>query len=317
MVGDENMANRVLVMGHRQPDGDCISSALVMAKYYINGGIPAKLFLPERLSPNLSWMPKEASVQTIELTEALEWLPDALVVMDCAPTEVRTGFPIEKYMEANKFTQIENIDHHADRLKEAPPPYVDRIRKTIKDDASSTAEILIRDGGIDGNFYHALLYVGLATDTLFFRVGKVKQAMQAASKLIIDDDTITRYRDNLDIRLTADQLVYLFDCHVLWTYPDEVNNKVVIIEMPVSDGELNVTLLNLIRGFDFAAIIQGDGRVSLRTRLKSVDLSVFAKQWHGGGHPQACGCHIDENEKEKFASAFRDFASISSGEGEK
>lgn len=295
------VARRVLVMGHVQPDGDCVSSALAICNYYRSLGTTAVFFTPEPLSPNLAWMLNEVPVSTVNLEKALEMMPDGLIVVDCRPTKIRTGFPIEDYMKEHLHCEIINIDHHADRLKEAPLPYENRIYKTIKTEVSSTAEILIQEN----NLNEPILYAGLATDTVFFRVGQIGSAMQAVLDLDIHDKTITKFRDKMDIKLTYRQMESLFRCNI--EHYDE-SLKLMVISIPTVDGQLNVQLLGMTRGFDFLAIIQNNGSCSLRTTKEKVDLSKFAEDFDGGGHPQAAGCHINGKNYEPFISAFIGFA---------
>jgi len=297
------MAERILVMGHVQPDGDCVSSALAIAEYYRSGGIPARVFFPELLSPTLMWMVGEvpAIATTIDVRDALKWEPDRLIVVDCAPTKARTGFPIEEYMESHKTVKILNIDHHADRLKDKPLPYENRIEKVIHPDVSSTAEILVSLEDVDC----PILYVGLATDTLFFKVGQVHSAMQAAIDLHLKDSIITKFRNKLDVKYDIKQVMQIVGSEV--GHYVGLGYNLYIVKIPAIDGELNITFINITRGFDFVAIIQANGSCSLRTAREYVDLSVFAKKFKGGGHPQASGCKVDMENIDDFISEYRKF----------
>jgi nanoRNase/pAp phosphatase (c-di-AMP/oligoRNAs hydrolase) len=204
-------------------------------------------------------------------------------------------------MEGHPNTSILNIDHHADRLKETPLPYAENMLQIISPDASSTAEILV----VEQNLETPILYVGLATDTLFFKVGHVGAAMQAVMDLHLDDKTITTFRNNLDVQYTIEQIKNLLNSQVY--YYD--SHKLLIIAMTVIDGELNINLINLTRCIDFVAIIQPNGSCSLRTS-RDVDLSVFAKKFKGGGHPQAAGCKVEMDKIDEFITEYKKFISF-------
>lgn len=284
-------SERVLVMGHVAPDGDSVASGLALAKQYRGK------FFSEGLRPNVSWLVEEIKgVEVLNLTQAVSWKPTTLAIVDCAPTRERTGFPIEQYLAENPEVNVLNIDHHADRLGERPGQFDARISKIIRP-ISSTAEILVDEG-----FKDKILYAGLATDTVFFRFSKANQAMASALKLGLTEDEIARYRDHLEVQLDYSQLMDLVSTSV--KYIEVARKNLLIVRMPTTDADINITLLNLTRGFDFVAIIQANGRASLRTRL-DVDISVFASTFGGGGHPRACGCKVSD--VGLFIRKFEDF----------
>jgi hypothetical protein len=126
---------RILVMGHVAPDGDSVSSALAIARK--ENGV---LYVHEpHLNPTLSWLVEETGIKVLHDKEAVAWKPEKLIVVDCAPTKLRAGFPIETYLAVNPDVTVRNIDHHADRVGEEPLLFESRVEKIIDPKASSTA----------------------------------------------------------------------------------------------------------------------------------------------------------------------------------
>jgi len=292
---------RTLVMGHVLPDGDCVSSAIGVARYMKGQreDFDVRVLVLEDTSPTLRWMFAEAEAETVTVEEAIAWEPENITVVDCKPTEERTGFPIEKYMAEHPDVRVVNIDHHAGRVGEAPLPFEDRVFRFLDIDASSTAEIVITQ-----MFPHPILYVGLVTDTGDFKFSNPNWAMRAALMLNLSESTITKYRNKLELHLDFDQLDALM--HAKFYY-DGIRS-LLVVETHSTDAEILHTWIDLTRGFDFVAIIQSDGYVSLRTST-DLDLVPFAKKFGGGGHAKAAGCKLTVDNRPGFEYAFEKYIS--------
>jgi phosphoesterase RecJ-like protein len=286
-------ATRVLVIGHVAPDGDSVSSALAIARK--ENGV---LYVHEpHLNPTLAWLVEETGIKVLHDKEAVAWKPEKLIVVDCAPTKLRAGFPIETYLAVNPDVTVRNIDHHADRVGEEPLLFENRVEKIIDPKASSTAEVLINQG-----FRDDILLVGLATDTGNFEYSHPNQAMSCALALRISDERILYIRDKIRITLDYKQLQEMFGTELRYYYSGHYH--VLFGRMRVTNTDIMLRLIELSRGFDFVAITQGNGRASLRTRTNT-DLSVFARRFGGGGHARASGCIVGDYDK--FVEAYSDF----------
>jgi nanoRNase/pAp phosphatase (c-di-AMP/oligoRNAs hydrolase) len=251
-----------------------------------------KFFVEQPLSKTLSWMLEYIHADVIDITKAVEWKPETLVVLDCAPTEWRTGFPIERYIKENPTggpmggpVRVMNIDHHADRVDESLG-FTANVVIHLDPEASSTAELIYKYGFSNNH----ILYTGMATDTGNFKFSHPSRAMKAIVDMKITDETIEKFRKNLEIHLDAEQFKVMFKSDIRHYMIG--GKSLIVVNIPAVDDEVNTTFLNITKGFDFVAIIQKDGRVSLRTRCET-DLSVFAKKFKGGGHPKASGCMIE------------------------
>lgn len=287
-------------MGHVNPDGDSISSAIAMTKYedFRTGGeFDARVLVPGKLSGTLGWMFEETNTKTITPEDAVAWQPTMLVVVDSAPTEARTNFPIEQYMAKHTAVMLRNIDHHIARVGEPEYPFEARMHKLIDPDASSTAEIIITHVMV-----HPILYVGLVTDTGEFKFSNPNRAMHAALLLNLPESEITKYRDKLGIRLSREQLKLIQNAPI--GYKPELD--LLFVHTGTTDADVLFKLIDLTRGFKYVAIIQSDGYVSLRT---STDRSLvpFAKKFGGGGHAKAAGCKIKPDTASWFIEDFMAF----------
>jgi nanoRNase/pAp phosphatase (c-di-AMP/oligoRNAs hydrolase) len=267
-------------------------------------GAEVKYFIAEPLPQNLAWMTEYLHPQVeiiADVKRAIAWKPEKFIVVDCKPIEWRTGFPIEKYIEDsyNDYSFLEpvsilNIDHHADRVNETYNYDVDIV---LDPRASSTAEMISKRYS-----NNHILYAGMATDTGYFKYSYPSRAMETIVKLEVTDDEISKFRDNLEIKMDAKQLKTMFKSDI--KYYTVAGKSLVIIQIPSTDEKILISFFNMIRGFDFAAIIQKNGNTSLRTR-SNLDLAQIAKKFKGGGHPQASGCVV--NNVDKFVKEYMKF----------
>ncbi|MCA1905066.1 MAG: DHH family phosphoesterase, partial [Desulfarculus sp.] len=149
-------AGRVLVMAHRDPDGDALGSVLGLmhlltangkqARCHINGAVPPEYaFLPglETLDPGLP---------------APEW-PELVVLLDCHEPD-RTGPVAAPYLEAAPRVAV--VDHHLGEATFGDPRWVEPAQ-------AATAQMV---AGLAADLGWAMtpaaatcLYTGLVTDT--------------------------------------------------------------------------------------------------------------------------------------------------------
>jgi len=156
-----------------------------------------------------------------------------------------------------------------------------------------------------------VLYAGLLTDSGSFSYGDPLRAMRAALKLDMTSDESIDIKNRLAIHLHSGQLKLLFDSKL---YKNVVledafgkRYRIAVVLQPATDTFVCRKLLGLVRGFDFSAIIQLGGRASLRA--KHGDISKFAAEWEGGGHPFAASALVREEEIDVFVRCFIDYIS--------
>jgi phosphoesterase RecJ-like protein len=294
--------DRFLVTSHEAPDGDALGSLLAMHLALEQLGKDTHMFLGGPA-------PLPGEYRFLELPDRglLRELPaDApertLVAVDCASTG-RVGAQPGVVAQA-PYTL--NIDHHHDN-----PRYGDL--NLVVADASSTGEVL-------ADVFHELgveltseiaegLYVALVTDTGRFQYANTTpKALRLAADLVEAGADVNRVFQGVyenvqfaKLKLLAralDRARVLEGGEIIVSHLLRGDFEEVGATEPYSEGIIDV--LRSVEGSLVSALIREPPReggparkVSLRTSVDEVDVSVIARKSGGGGHRQAAGFSSD------------------------
>jgi phosphoesterase RecJ-like protein len=294
--------DRFLVTSHEAPDGDALGSLLAThlaleqlgkdSVMFLGGAAPLPgeyrfLELPDRgLRREL---PTDAAQRT-------------LVAVDCA-SAARVGAE-PGVVEQAPFTV--NIDHHHDN-----PRFGDV--NLVVPDASSTGEVLadvFRELGVALTPEIAEgLYVALVTDTGRFQYANTTpKALRLAADLVEAGADVHRVFQGVyeNVQLAKLKLLaralerarVLEGGEIVVSYLERSDFEQVGATEPYSEGIIDV--LRSVEGALVSALIREpprDGgparKVSLRTSVDEIDVSVIARKSGGGGHRQAAGFSSD------------------------
>jgi phosphoesterase RecJ-like protein len=286
---------RFLILGHVDPDGDCIGSVLALAAYLKGLGKDVACFTPGEMAELYTALPRASLF--IGEDELARFDPDFIFALD-APTSARTADLVKR----TESTVVVNIDHHP--TNEA---YGDI--NVIDERASATTILVYR-------FLSAVapesltpevadyLYLGVLMDTGGFRFQNTNaEALEMAARFVA-----------LGARPyeLAHQFIYakkLSTLRLLSKALDsvEVHGGGRIAVMHVSQAMLDSAGGSMAdtEGFvDYAASIDevelsalfreiggGEIRVSLRSRNRH-NVAELAERYGGGGHRNAAGLTI-------------------------
>jgi bifunctional oligoribonuclease and PAP phosphatase NrnA len=285
------------MMGHEEPDGDSIGSQLALARYIrasgkqvtiVNRGvIPAKYrFIPDS---NLILAPSQLNIEDNF---------DLAIFVDC-PRMERTGGILPRITDN---TAIINIDHHPDNAAYGTVNLIDPSISSVGEilcDFFEDSEIII-----DNNMAIAL-YVAIITDTGRFRYqSTTRRTMEVAGRLI---------EMGADPREICDKVYYSLlpgtlrmTGQVLSGIKFYENGKICLLQMERSnliDNKLDIGETDGLTDYS----LFGDGvvvgallkeinaiktKVSLRSR-DSIDVSLLAHKYGGGGHRNAAGYTLE------------------------
>ncbi|MBD5779949.1 DHH family phosphoesterase [Pelagicoccus sp. NFK12] len=98
--------DRVLVLGHARPDGDCIGAQLGLVRLLRSEGVDAVAYNADPVPDALSFLMEETGIEKFS-AEALDG--SSLLFVDCAD-EGRIGPKSSKLIEGSNY--LGNIDHH-------------------------------------------------------------------------------------------------------------------------------------------------------------------------------------------------------------
>lgn len=250
-----------LVIGHVNPDGDSLSSIKAVLNHLRANGKTAFAKVAGKVPDHLGWILSDEDLP--KDTPRFE----QTIVLDCGPSEERTGFSING--------NIINIDHHETRRTSHNPRNGVYVL-----DRCSTASALILDFGI----IDEILLVGLYTDTLFMR--RWNELQKCFRKVKVSDErahnVLSACRPTRDKK--ALQVVQTAKIH-------RCRNGFILAETEEKDqGVISEVMETLLRYAEGVCLIDGLGKARLRTSNENIDVGAIAKMFGGGGHAFASGC---------------------------
>ena len=294
-------AKNILINIHRNPDLDSIGSATALYQALIKMKKKVTLICPHEIPENYKFLKGADSVETIDFkTWAGKPGPyDLFLILDSGSYDIVTGSKEIKLPDMKKII----VDHHQTNN------WSDCLLKLLDIEASSTAEIvyqILLDWNVIIDFKIATsIFAGIASDTVFFKYEKnAKKTFQIATELLnsgADKNKIVEQSfDSFDFDLI--QLIgeFLTKMQKGNGYVYSVLDNETFIKFGKQRGAREI-VANLfarsIKNFDFGimAVEFEKDKFAVSFRSKSVDVSVIAKKFGGGGHKNAAGATIYGN----------------------
>ena len=307
-----NRYSVIAILGHKEPDGDCIGSSLALS------------FFLKRLGKT----PVLLSDGPFKRTEIVQYthlfgskIPKeyknrddvAAIIVDCSSIE-RVG-NIQKEIEG---LEVAFIDHHATNNENSPISFIDG--------SAPAAACLVQDlienmtGNVEKDEAYFLLF-GICTDTGFFRhldehsehtFSRVSRlvAKGVSPKVIfaqMNGNKSLASRLLMGDTLSRLKLYYNGSLAISW----QTRKDFIKYGLEGRDTDTTYMLLQAIKGVEAIVLIkEEDEGCSIGFRsLDRVDVSVIAKQFGGGGHKLASGAYVSGSYKDlivKIVEAFRD-----------
>jgi len=301
-----NKADNILIISHKNPDGDTLSSACALMQHLRNIGKNHTAFCATSINQNLAFLPHIEYFITDPVIFKRQSF-DVIIVVDSG--DLRYAGVSEHINNLEYSPIIINIDHHATNTNFGH-------HNLVLNTAASTTEVLYRffqinEILIDKHIATCLL-TGLVTDTSnFSNPATSAEAMKIGSRLLSSGANLkliqgwTFKNKSLDaLRLWGKVLsrLYINETHNIATaviIPED------LIDAKIGDEEIE-GIANFLCNLTGAKIImllkdKGNGIVkgSLRTTDDNTDVSKIAKAFGGGGHIKAAGFSINGTLKEK------------------
>lgn len=301
----------ILIIPHKNPDGDAIGSTTALYNYLIeknknptiliNDAYPYFLdFVPGASSSIIYDNNPEGCIEKFKST-------DLIFCLDYSQTH-RSG-ELQKYIDAAICTKVV-IDHHPDFEEAFDFYYHDTA-------ASSTCELVylfIKELERDNKSYKfsktvaTCLYTGLLTDTGGFKHALRPQTMIAAAELletgISYESIISKIWDvNTPEKLKLigfslnERLVILPEYRTAYIYLTANDVQKLGIKKGDTEGLVSYTLSieNIVLGVFFHEKEDGTTKISFRSKSSFAVNELSGKYFHGGGHKNAAGGSSSEN----------------------
>jgi nanoRNase/pAp phosphatase (c-di-AMP/oligoRNAs hydrolase) len=130
-----------LVMGHKNPDEDCISSMIAISLLLNKFSRTVYLLIPRKINKNYQYLLNICRYNAIKIIYNDMHVPDGIstvFIMDTPKPDMRETFPLsQKVFESKNILKIE-IDHHL----EADSAYIGNEGYCLVDEASSASELV-------------------------------------------------------------------------------------------------------------------------------------------------------------------------------
>jgi len=299
----------ILILTHKNPDGDAVGSVLGLAEALNSLGKNAECFSKDVVPNVFEFLPNVAIIKN--QTGFKNY--DLVILLDCALFS-RTGLNSIKDI-IDSFNNLLVIDHHPEGAKEVG--YLNNCVQIIDSSASSTA-ILIHsllkelDLKITKDIAHCLL-TGIFTDTGGFQHSNTDaQTLQVAAELMGKGPRIDKIAKNIFNNKSV-SAIKLWGKALARIQRDEDTEMAVsylskkdIEECGAKQEDISglVSVINTVSDAKFSLLLTESDDNKIRGSLRSeeyekIDVSRIAKSLGGGGHRLASGFEVKgENMKD-------------------
>lgn len=290
-------SKNVLILTHKNPDGDTLGSAYSLCYGLLYLGKKAKVVCNEKLPKKFEFMldenyPNELE-QDFDLTEF-----DTIISVDIADPKL-LGERLEGI--GDKIDLV--IDHHPSNTMFGKNTY-------LVDKAAATCEIIfdilnLLDIKIS-QIIADCLYTGLATDTGCFRFSNTSSKTHLVAAALIELNCKYK-RINEEMFEKKSRARILLEQYVLnsieFFYEDKCAivevSKDVMTQLNVKEEEFDgvSAIPRQIEGVSAGITFKENDigyKISVRTD-NTIDASMICQSFGGGGHKRAAGCVISEN----------------------
>ncbi len=303
---------KVAVIGHARPDGDCIGAQVAVARVLRARGHDVICVNPDPVPRRLLFLVKGMNfLRTDDVLHATE--QRAAIFVDCAD-HARGG----ERLKARYAQPVAVIDHHLSNVGYADFNLVDST-------SAATCEILAgiffdNELPVDAQSAQAL-FTGILTDTGQFRFNTTtRRCFVLAGELVARGAHPSEAGYELYERETEGKLRLLQ--HFLASLRLECNRRVCIGILPSGifestgsnseDTEGLVDYARSIDGVDIAALIEerpdGTVKASLRAKDPSYRVDLIAGKFNGGGHACAAGLNLKSGANDFYPRLVAAFA---------
>ncbi len=298
--------DRVLILCHRNPDGDTLGSAGALCRAYLNMGRQARVFCHDEIPAKFRYL----------FPEMPDFEPEHIVSVDVADPALLGNRTIEVL---NGRTPDLSIDHHPTHKQFARALY-------LEGDSASCCEILwvlLREMGCPITREIAgCIYTGAATDTGCFKFSNTSPRTHriAAEMIEAGADYIGINKVMFDTKTFSELRLEQMALEQLWLSDDgRIAVLTITAEMmektgvPETELDAITALPRKIAGVEAGVTIKQRGeseyKVSVRTG-ETLDASHICGKFGGGGHARAAGCQFEALSpaaiREKLTAAIRE-----------
>jgi phosphoesterase RecJ-like protein len=287
-------AKSIVIMGHKNPDGDSLCSVLALAHLIeLNFGVQPLCVYDGNISDSLDYVPHRHRIKYFERVD-LTQIFDVAIVMDYG-NQAHIGGP-RPLVDNAKF--IIEIDHHKNDNTIA--------NLCLNDDAAAATAIIVynimRSANMNiDNIASDLLALGILTDTGNFKFVRNGDALRIMADLI---DSGVNVRNLIELMNNKQRKAVQLEAQTAANAEFFYNGRLALATVSKKDykyldgrGELVLNLLGQIKGVEYIVLLKEQKPeqigISIRSRRKPID--GIAVVLGGGGHERAAGAIVRDN----------------------
>ena len=290
-----NRYSKIVIVGHKEPDGDCIGSSLALSLFLKRLGKKTHL-LSAGPFKRTEIMQYEALFSKTLPSEYKE--NSGVIIVDCSNIE-RTG-SVQEEIEG---LLVAVIDHHATNTEKAPTFFIDP--------SSPAACLLVQDviekmsGQLTKEEAYFVLF-GICTDTGFFRHLDEKSsdtflyvsrlvATGVSPKIIFAQMNGNKsFSSRILIGRSLTRLTLHYNGTLAVTY--QTYEDFLEFGLDGRDTDMLYMLLQAIKDVQAIVVVKQEDENHCSIGFRSfdkIDVSLVAAQFEGGGHKQASGAYTE------------------------
>lgn len=304
-------SNSILILTHKNPDGDAVGSVLGLAQALEGMGKKTACFSKDAVPKIFEFLPELSAIKNRTIPARY----DLIILLDCALFS-RTG--LDDISEvASSFDNLLIIDHHPKEETECDKR--ENCIFVIDQKASSTA-VLVYDLlkkiniNITKNIANCLL-TGIFTDTGGFQHSNTdSRSLAAAAELMKKGSRVDKIAKNIFNSKSVPAIrLWGMALNRIETNPQtnmavSYVSKKDIADLGAKEEDLSglINLINTVSDAKFSLLLteseNNKTRGSLRSEeYKGIDVSRIARSLGGGGHKLASGFELEGDLKNNVA----------------
>ncbi len=291
----------IVILSHRNPDGDAIGSSLGLYWFLKNQGHKVNVIFPSEYPDFVAWMPDADKITICDLDKdfAIRCIDNTDVIFCLDFNALDRVDPMEQAISDSKAVKI-MIDHHM-----YPEGFADHMLS--KTDSSSTCELIFdfismlgQSQLIDGKIADCLL-TGIITDTGSFKYNIYPSTLRVAASLLerganndFIQEEIFNSMNEKELRLLGHclynrmEVIDELETGIIWLTKDDFEK----FDIKRGDTEGIVNQILKMKKVKIAAFIKEQPsiiKLSLRSKGDFSVQEIATKYFKGGGHKNASG----------------------------
>ncbi len=294
----------VVILSHRNPDGDAIGSSLGLYWFLKEFGHNIKVIFPSEYPAFVSWMPDAEKIIICDLDKeyALESIDNAQVIFCLDFNALDRIDPMEMNVHQSKATKV-MIDHHM-----YPEGFADFILSETS--ASSTCELVyefidsLQETSKLNKKIADCLYTGIITDTGSFKYNFTPKTLNVSAELLkvgadyeMINEHIYNSMNEKELRILGHclynrmEIIDELETGIIWLSKEDFEK----FDIQRGETEIIVNFLLKIKKVKIAVFIKEQAtiiKLSLRSKGDFSVQEIATKYFKGGGHKNASGGHF-------------------------